>query len=125
MTFELQFSCSLTIRTHLSLREGLIKASGHHGTFGFHQLSSSVAKAVDAGVTWSSHPLLCLVGHTNTDGESEATAKAPKTYMVETYSLSFSTVALDRGRTQIKQIKSLKYAVETGRDGGVFLNVLF
>lgn len=43
VTFEQQFSSSLTIRMHLSLREGLIKASGHHGTFGFHQLSSSVA----------------------------------------------------------------------------------
>lgn len=37
VTFEQQFSSSLTIRMHLSLCEGLIKASGHHGTFGFHQ----------------------------------------------------------------------------------------
>lgn len=43
VTSEQQFSSSLTIRMHLSLREGLIKASGHHGPFGFHQLSSSVA----------------------------------------------------------------------------------
>lgn len=78
VTSEQQFRSSLTIRMHLSLCEGLIKASEYHGTFGFHQLSSSVAQAVDAGVTWSSHPLLCLVGHTNTDGESETTAKAVK-----------------------------------------------
>lgn len=64
VNFKQQFSSSLTIRMHLSLREGLIKASGHHGTFGFYQLSSSMAQAVDAGETQSSHPLLCLMSHT-------------------------------------------------------------